>query len=325
MTPFKCGLAPHISGLIDQKRLLGYSFDYGERVLGWFDTFCADKYPLEKTITREMGLEWAVKRPTEKSVSTAKRIAPVRELAKYMLRKGIDAYIIPNEFVKQPTARYAPHIFTDHELDRFFHETDSIEPTVHKECMEPLVMPVYFRLLYTCGLRPQEGRLIERKNIDLENGVLFIPESKRHKDRYVVLPEDMLMLCKKYNDVVSSKTPQNEYFFPSGPLTCYKAVSLENNFKRYWEKAGLLKETCGNNPRIYDFRHTFATKKLYQWMKSGRDIDACIPALSAYMGYAHLSQTAYYIHLVPEVFPTISKLDWESFSNLIPEVNENEV
>ena len=47
--------------------------------------------------------------------------------------------------------------------------------------MEPLVMPVIFRLIYTCGLRPQEGRLIKRKDINLEEGVLFIPESKRHK------------------------------------------------------------------------------------------------------------------------------------------------
>lgn len=137
-----------------------------------------------------MGLAWAVRRPTEKPVSTAKRLAPVRELAKYMLRKGVDAYVIPDEFVKQPAVRYAPHIFTDKELECFFHETDSIHPHIHKECMEPLVMPVIFRLIYTCGLRPQEGRLIKRKDINLEEGVLFIPESKRHKDRFVVIPED---------------------------------------------------------------------------------------------------------------------------------------
>ena len=62
-----------------------------------------------------MGLAWAVRRPTEKPVSTAKRLAPVRELAKYMLRKGVDAYVIPDEFVKQPEVRYAPLIFTDKE------------------------------------------------------------------------------------------------------------------------------------------------------------------------------------------------------------------
>lgn len=325
MTVYSSRLASYISDLIAQKHLLGYSFAYGELALKWFDEFCSENYPQETTITRTMGLAWAVRRPTEKPVSTAKRLAPVRELAKYMLRKGVDAYVIPDEFVKQPAVRYAPHIFTDKELECFFHETDSIHPHIHKECMEPLVMPVIFRLIYTCGLRPQEGRLIKRKDINLEEGVLFIPESKRHKDRFVVIPEDMLELCRRYDTIIRKKVPQNEYFFPSGDFTCYHAVTLEANFKRYWKNAGLWPETKGNNPRIYDFRHTFATKRLYQWMKDGRDIDACLPFLSAYMGHAHLSQTAYYIHLVPEIFPTLSGLDWERFSKLIPEVAENEI
>ena len=192
MTVYSSLLASYISDLIAQKHLLGYSFAYGELALKRFDEFCSENYPQESTITRAMGLAWAVRRPTEKPVSTAKRLAPVRELAKYMLRKGVDAYVIPDEFVKQPAVRYAPHIFTDKELECFFHETDSIHPHIHKECMEPLVMPVIFRLIYTCGLRPQEGRLIKRKDINLEEGVLFIPESKRHKDRLLVIPEDML-------------------------------------------------------------------------------------------------------------------------------------
>lgn len=276
MTVYSSRLAPYISDLIAQKHLLGYSFAYGELALKWFDEFCSENYPQESTITRAMGLAWAVRRPTEKPVSTAKRLAPVRELAKYMLRKGVDAYVIPDEFVKQPEVRYAPHIFTDKELECFFHETDSIHPHIHKECMEPLVMPVIFRLIYTCGLRPQEGRLIKRKDINLEEGVLFIPESKRHKDRFVVIPEDMLELCRRYDTIIRKKVPQNEYFFPSGDFTCYHAVTLEANFKRYWNNAGLWPETKGNNPRIYDFRHTFATKRLYQWVKDGRDIDTWI-------------------------------------------------
>lgn len=273
MTVYSSLLASYISDLIAQKHLLGYSFAYGELALKRFDEFCSENYPQESTITRAMGLAWAVRRPTEKPVSTAKRLAPVRELAKYMLRKGVDAYVIPDEFVKQPAVRYAPHIFTDKELECFFHETDSIHPHIHKECMEPLVMPVIFRLIYTCGLRPQEGRLIKRKDINLEEGVLFIPESKRHKDRLVVIPEDMLELCRRYDTIIRKKVPQNEYFFPSGDFTCYHAVTLEANFKRYWNNAGLWPETKGNNPRIYDFRHTFATKRLYQWMKDGRDVD----------------------------------------------------
>ena len=322
MSIYSSNLAAYIDGLVSQKKALGYSYSYGERILKLFDDFCCERFPDENTITRPMGLEWTTPLPGEKkSISTAKRMAPVRELGKYMLRKGIKAYIIPNEFVKQPSARYVPHIFTDNELSRVFHEMDVINNHIHPNAFEQYVMPVLFRLIYSCGLRPQEGRLVKRCDMDLEEGILFIPESKRHKDRYVPLSSEMLELCKKYSRVIEEKAPENEFFFPSGAKTHYQACTIEINFRHYWERAGLSAEMNERAPRIYDLRHTFATKKLYQWMKEGRELDACLPFLSTYMGHSHLSQTAYYIHLVPEVFPTLSGLDWNQFSSVFPEVD----
>ncbi len=328
MNGYSCGLAPYMEGLVAQKKALGYSFSYGEKVLRRFDAFCIEKYPGETTLTREMGMEWAIMLPDEKAISTAKRIAPVRELAKYMLRQGIESYVIPNEFVKQPNVRYAPHIFTDDELERFFHAADILSPPqrkVKKDSLAPYVMPVLFRLTYTCGLRPWEGRTAKRTDIDLENGMLFIPDSKRHKDRIVTLSDDMVSLCRQYEEFIQAKVPDCVYFFPASATTCYSSNSFGRYFNRCLDIAGIAETACGNKPRIYDFRHTFATKTLYKWIKAGRDIDSCLPFLSAYMGHAHLSQTAYYIHLVPEIFPTLSKMDWKNFSSLIPEADHDEI
>lgn len=322
---YRSNLSSYITGVIDQKKALGYSFSYGERYLERFDSFCIDQFPQETTITQAMGISWATIRDGEKAITTAKRIAAVRELARYMQRKGIEAYVIPHEFAKQPSSRYVPHIFTDKELAEFFQTVDETDPKIHPECMEARVMPVLFRLIYTCGLRPQEGRLLKREHIDLKEGTIFIPESKKHRDRIVPLSEDMLKLCRIYSEAVFPMTPKNEYFFPCKALTCYKAGSIRSNFHKYIAKAGITEHFAGNKPRIYDFRHTFATKRLYQWMKEGKNLDAYLPYLSAYMGHEHLSQTAYYIHLVPEIFPTLTDIDWEMFSSIIPEVPDYEV
>jgi hypothetical protein len=45
-----------------------------------------------------------------------------------------------------------------------------------------------------------------------------------------------------------------------------------------------------------------------------------LPYLSTYMGHAQLSDTFYYIHLVPEFFETMSGMDFHSFEKLLPEV-----
>lgn len=50
----------------------------------------------------------------------------------------------------------------------------------------------------------------------------------------------------------------------------------------------------GPKPRVYDFRHTFATECICRWMREGRDIDAMLPFLSAYMGHARYEDTLFH-------------------------------
>ena len=59
-------------------------------------------------------------------------------------------------------------------------------------------------------------------------------------------------------------------------------------------------------------------------MREGKDLNAMLPYLSAYMGHAQLSDTYYYIHLVPGLFEEMTEFDDSASNNLIPEVDENE-
>ena len=65
-------------------------------------------------------------------------------------------------------------------------------------------------------------------------------------------------------------------------------------------------------PRLYDLRHTFATHRLYQWVKEGKDINACLAYLSEYMGHSNLESTAYYIHLLPTLYTDLPELHLDS-------------
>jgi integrase len=313
------GLGGYIERFVEQKRALGFPYVDSERLAFNFDRFCAEHYPNETTITEAMGLHWATMRESEGKKSLCTRVGVVRELAKFMLREGMTCYLIPSDLGKHPTTRYQPHIFTDNELRRVFKAADCLKPSKHDPTCH-LVAPVLLRLLYTCGLRPIEGRLIKRKNIDLNRGTLLIPESKGHKDRVVVLADCMTALCRKYDAIMRIMKPDSDYFFPANrklPAFCHHWVS--DTLWRCWEIAG-IGNYSGNKPRPYDLRHTFATKTLYRWFKDGRDLDNCLPYLSAYMGHAHFEHTAYYIHLVPEYFPQMAYMDMNRFADLLPEV-----
>lgn len=49
-----------------------------------------------------------------------------------------------------------------------------------------------------------------------------------------------------------------------------------------------------------------------------------LPYLSAYMGHAQLSDTYYYIHLVPGQFEIMSGIDLSRYEVLLPEVDYDE-
>ena len=49
-----------------------------------------------------------------------------------------------------------------------------------------------------------------------------------------------------------------------------------------------------------------------------------LPYLSAYMGHAQLSDTYYYIHLVPGLMEEMSDFAFSSAEVLLPEVETNE-
>ena len=55
-------------------------------------------------------------------------------------------------------------------------------------------------------------------------------------------------------------------------------------------------------------------------MREGRDLNAMLPYLSAYMGHAQLSDTYYYIHLIPSLLEEMSGFTFSSAETLLPEV-----
>jgi integrase/recombinase XerD len=310
----------YIEGLIEQKRSIGFPYDTSARILKTFGVFCLDHFPDETALTKEIAMHWAEKRQDEHVNWLIRRITPVRQLAKYMNRMGIEAYVIPPG-IPGKMIRYVPHIFTDQELQAFFAEIDQCAVSPYSPPARHLIIPVIFRLLYCCGLRSSEARLLNVEDVDLENGKLTIRHSKGDKDRNVMMSEEVLNLCRIYHSKVSRVFPNRVVFFPNQYGKHYHHSMIDYWFHLFWNKTGMTNISSGNPPRVHDFRHTFAVKRLNLWVQEGKDLNACLPYLCMYLGHAHLTATDYYLHFVPEFFPLFKKKTLEKCVNLIPEVN----
>jgi len=319
-TPFKSKLAESMEAMINYKESLGYSRSTYEPYFRIIDKFCLEYFPHQTCLTKELVLEWSRVHPREQANGFRRRMIAMRELGKYLNAVGIEAYVYPSEFLS-PTQRFVPYIFTDDELKAFFNATDIFAQNRNAP-YNHFVVPVIYRLVYTCGLRPTEVRNLKCSDVNLSTGRIYIRESKAYKDRIVMMSEDMLLLCNKYEKAIKSVLMSREYFFPNSKNTIMGKQSLINHFNRCCTNAGITVSDGNKKPRVFDLRHNYATRTLMKWFEQERNLYAWLPYLSTYLGHCDFSQTAYYIHLLPERLIHSEAIDWSRFSNLIPEVQK---
>lgn len=318
---FKSRFATRIQEFIAQKNALGFGYLESSRLLRDFDRFCLTYFPDADSLTENLCLAWATKKDTEGNNTFRNRMMPVREFARYLNRNGETAYVLPPDIARKDTP-YAPYIYTEAEILAIWDVLDHLIPRSGFPVRQ-FVIPAMVKLLYCCGLRPAEARRLRVGDVDMDKGRLNIMESKQHRSRIVMMTDDVAEMLSDCNTAVSAVMPDREPFFPNSEGGFYGKRGLEKTFRQTLMKAG-IDGTGRRSPRLYDFRHTFATHRLYHWMCEGKDLNAMLPYLSAYMGHAQLSDTYYYIHLVPGLMKEMSDFAFSSAEVLLPEVETDE-
>ena len=318
---FESHFAAQIENFIAQKNALRFGYLESSRLLRDFDRFCLTYFPDEDWLTEEICLTWATKKNTEGNNTFRNRMMPVRDFARYLNRNGENAYVLPPDIARKD-APYAPYIYTEAEIQAIWNVLDALKPR-RGFPVRHFVIPAMVKLLYCCGLRPAEVRRLRVRDVDLDKGRLNIMESKQHRSRIVMMADDVVEMLSNCNAVVSAVMPGREPFFPNTEGGFYGKRGLEKTFRPVLKKAGVT-GTGRRSTRLYDFRHTFATHRLYHWMNEGKDLNVMIPYLSAYMGHAQLSDTYYYIHLVPGLLEEMSGFAFSSAEVFLPEVGNDE-
>jgi integrase len=311
-------LASAIAALICEKRATGYKYVSEERVLARFEAFSASEFPGTETVTRACVEAWiaAARQRAVKPATMNGLIAPVRELARWLHRHGVEAYVLPGGVLPKP-APYVPYIYTDRELAALFAQTDrchycSDVPFRH------LVMPVLFRTIYACGLRCSEARLLRVTDVDIKNGVLQIRDAKGGKDRQLPVSEPLRHRLAGYHAKLAGQ-PDWEWFFPGAtpdvPLTLN---NVNRNFRRFLWQARIPHGGRGHGPRVHDLRHAMAVNNLRSWFAQGENVSALLPVLQTYLGHSSIGDTAYYLRLTAESYPDITNQVKQAFGDIVP-------
>jgi len=238
----------------------------------------------------------------------------MRKLAEYMSIRGMEAHK-PMIQVHQKASAFMPHIYTDSELRRIFEQADLLPFYPNCPNRGP-VASLLFRMLYGCGLRISEALNLTMKDVDLDNGVLTILDSKFGQSRYVPMLPSLTERCQQYVAHIRSEAPVDAPFFPAPDGGHYSQRAVYTTFRHILEDAGI--PHTGRGPRIHDFRHTFSVCCLKKWILSGKDLNAALPVLSAYLGHKGLNGTQKYLRLTADMYPDIVKTMELRFGDIVP-------
>ena len=314
MNKFSSRLAPTILKYLEFRKAMGLS-DRQERHLASFDAYCQAYYPEIENLSKEAVCGWVSHELANGRGGMYNKVGSLRSFGRYL---GEDAYIIPTSAVpKKPLS--TPYILTDDELSRLFEAADTLQAAFEHSIK--VIAPVLLRLLYTCGLRPQEGRLLKREDINFQTGEIVITKTKGRKERIVLMSDDMLDLFKKYDARRLAAGSCGEYFFERFDGNPLRNKQLDSIVRRCWIQSN--PEVAPNMlPRVrpYDLRHRFASSVLQKWIDEGRDLYAMLPYLQAYMGHESFATTVHYIHILPENLLCSQNVDWQSIDAIGPEV-----
>jgi integrase len=249
----------------------------------------------------------------------------VRKLCLFRRRRD------PRCFVPDPTgfARPRPHappvIVTPSQIaamlraaDRLTHSRDS---PLRAETMRIAVV-----LLYTAGLRRGELLRLRLADVDADDGVLHIRESKFHRSRWVPLSTDARRELREY---LRKRTRAVCDLRPEAPFLCnrnpayghtgwhpYCGHGLAQGVRILFDRAG-VRDPQGRRPRVHDIRHSYAVETLMHCYRRGGDVQTHLPKIALYMGHVSIVSTAYYLHFIPEIAALASGRFERRFSHLI--------
>lgn len=309
---FHSGFADEINQYLDYKIASGYTEKSYCSVLKSFDVFCCQREIYNVRFNRSDADAWVGKKENEATTSHYARVNKVKSFLEYLSLKGYDVYLMHDVFFK--ATDFQPHIYTDDEIQRYFHAVDTYHS--NRNLMEDAQLPVLFRLLYCCGTRINETLGIKKSDVDLTNGIIRLTEVKNGCERYIVLGQEMNQLMKRYADKTFYLLGDGDYIFVSFDDRRRQGRRIYDIHRRILKEAGIPFLGDGNGPRLHDWRHTFAVRSFKQMVDSGMDMYVALPILSTYLGHKTIYATERYVRLTMSLYPYIE----ERFSQCFSEV-----
>ena len=256
-------------------------------------------------LTVDLAAQWALRSRSAAPAQAARRLGIIRTFAQHRALLDSATQVPPTGLLGRIPRRQQPHIYSDAEIAALLREASRKRPG---DGLGATSYVAFFSLLFSTGLRLSEACRLTGKDVDFDQGLLTIRESKFRKSRWVPLHPSATRALAVYaadRDAYLSADPAS-FFFRTQRVPRLTPAAVEKAFARIRHRLGWSAQGRSRRPRIHDARHTFCVRRLQRWYEEGADVGQQILALSTYLGHAKVTDTYWYLTGVPELMAVAS-------------------
>lgn len=281
-----------VEDYIEFKRSLGFELKIIAKRLRKFASYTRS-IDYDGYITKDIVLKWICK-GTDSQKTRGRRLEIFLPFLKFAHLKDESNAIISSQIFSNARQRPNPHIYNESEvLDLIRKCEDLYSP----DQLRTKSMQLALGLLWSTGMRPNEVVSLKYKDIDFENSLIKIRDTKLHKDRIIPIHKTVLGKIKEYISFINSHEIYPEEDDNLLYTTYHKVFTLNKMYTAFKLIRGDINTSDSDYDyaRLYDFRHSFASRTVYLWLKNDEDVNEKLYILSCYLGHAKISDTYWYL------------------------------
>lgn len=291
-------LREHAEQYLAMRRALGFKLTtWGPKLMSFISHLESLGHDV---VTTEDALAWATSTPRGSSdpVHWARRLDVVRIFARHLKTLEPATEIPPEDVLSRRYRRITPYLYTPDQVAALLHAAGQLTPKLRAATWQTAL-----GLLASTGMRVSEGCRLDRRDVDLTEGVLTVRDSKFGKSRDVPVHASTTAALAGYARLRERlcPNPAGPAFFVSSRGTRLDAHNMSHTFTRLLDAAGIAPIPGRRRQRIHDLRHSFTVSTLIDWYRAGVDVQAHLPTLATYLGHVDPKSSYWYLSGSPEL------------------------
>lgn len=287
----------HAEQYLAMRRGLGFKLvEFSDRLMSFVDFLEAGNTDV---LTTDAALAWAIgKSRSADQVIWSRRLMVVRVFARHLQVLEPATEVPPSDILPHHYRRITPHLFTDAELAALLDATVVLRPA-----LRALTWRILISLLAVTGMRVGEACRLDRADVDIEDAVLLVRDTKFGKSRRVPVHASTAAALREYAAARNERFPARATaaFLVNSRGGRLDEHNMCHTFTTLAEAAELRATGGHRRPRLADLRHSFATATLVGWYMDGGDVQARLPLLATYLGHVDPKSTYWYLSGSPEL------------------------